>query len=85
MDAIFNRFLENAFTEAMELSQKSAVLRVRPLPPHPPSSYLCEYHVHHLRRTHSGARYLWSALSRRLFAIDRPAVVLESSLSAEPT
>ncbi len=54
MDAIFNRFLENAFTEAMELSQKSAVLRVRPLPPHPPSSYLCEYHVHHLRRTHSG-------------------------------
>lgn len=54
-DAVFYRFLENTFTEAMELMQKSDILRVSPIPPLPPSTYLFEFNLpFFLRRLPSG-------------------------------
>jgi len=54
MDAIFRRFLESAYSEAMELAEASDVLTLVPIPPQPPSTYLCEFRVQHLRRAGSG-------------------------------
>lgn len=54
MDAIFLRFLEASYEEATKLAAESDVLRLVPMPPHPPSAYVCDFLVPHLRRTDAG-------------------------------
>ncbi len=55
MDPIFLTFLENSRAEALALAQQSDVLRVIPLPPLPPSRYLCEFRLPCLRWRAGGA------------------------------
>lgn len=53
-DRVFANFLQNALIEARELAAESHVLRVCPMPPLPPSSYLCQFGLPYLRRLPSG-------------------------------
>lgn len=50
MDPVFHKFLEQAQTDALELAGKSALLDVIPVPPFPPSTYLCQFKLPYLRR-----------------------------------
>jgi hypothetical protein len=54
MDPVLYAFLQNTFVEATALAEKSDMLHLIPLPPLPPSTYLCEFDVHYLRRLRSG-------------------------------
>jgi hypothetical protein len=54
VDAVFYSFLENTYTEATALVQKSDVLKLFPIPPLPPAAYLCEFTLSYLRRLPSG-------------------------------
>jgi hypothetical protein len=54
MDPILSAFLENTLREAGDIAEKSDVLNLVPLPPLPPSAYLCEFAVPYLRRLASG-------------------------------
>jgi hypothetical protein len=59
-DRVFLAFLNNTLIQALSLVEESDVLRVlplpppHPLPPMPPSRYLCEFQVPYLRRLPSG-------------------------------
>jgi len=53
-DRIFDAFLRNSLVEAMELADESDCLTVRPLPPLPPSHYVCVFALPYLRRLASG-------------------------------
>ena len=54
MDRVLYAFLENSHTEATALAEQSDILQLTPLPPLPPSVYLCEFVVPYLRRLPSG-------------------------------
>ena len=54
IDPIFRAFLENTSKEAAEIATKSDVLNITPLPPLPPSSYLCEFSLEYIRRLPTG-------------------------------
>jgi hypothetical protein len=54
MDHVFRTFLENTASDAAALQQKSAVVAVDPLPPIPPSRYVCTFRVSYLRRLPTG-------------------------------
>lgn len=53
-DQVFMRFLQNSLIEAMELADPSDCLRLTPIPPLLPSSYLLAFDVQYLRRLPSG-------------------------------
>ncbi len=54
MDRVLYAFLENSHTEATALAEQSDILQLTPLPPLPPSVYLCEFAVPYLHRLPSG-------------------------------
>lgn len=53
-DRVFLAFLHNTLIQALALVEESDILRILPLPPLPPSRYLCEFQVPYLRRLPSG-------------------------------
>ena len=53
-DRVFLAFLHNTLTQALALMEESDILRVLPLPPMPPSRYLCEFQLPYLRRLPAG-------------------------------
>lgn len=54
MDRTFEHFLENTASDAAELQRTSDLVVLDPLPPSPPSRYLCRFSVAYLRRTPAG-------------------------------
>jgi hypothetical protein len=54
MSQVFEKFLENSLAEASALEKQSDVLELVPLPPLPPSTYLCKFAVPYLRRQADG-------------------------------
>lgn len=54
LDKVFHGFLENTFKEVKELAKRSEVVQISPLPPFPPSGYICEFRMPYLRRLSSG-------------------------------
>lgn len=61
MNPVFEAFLRNTFDEATALAEKSDVLRIAPIPPFPPSGYLCEFDVSYLRKRADGVVELKTA------------------------
>jgi hypothetical protein len=53
-DRVYLAFLQNTLVQTLALAEESDVLRVLPLPPLPPSRYLCEFQLPYLRRLPSG-------------------------------
>jgi hypothetical protein len=53
-DRVYTTFLENTLTQALALADESDILQVLPLPPLPPSRYLCQFKLPFLRRVPSG-------------------------------
>jgi hypothetical protein len=54
MDQIFRMFLENTAKDAVALQQKSEVATLAPLPPFPPSRYICTFRIPYLQRLPTG-------------------------------
>ena len=54
MDQVFQSFLENTAADAAALQRKSDIVALEPLPPLPPSRYVCTFEVPYLRRLPTG-------------------------------
>ena len=54
MDVVFQRFLENTASDAVDLQRTSDVVTLQALPPQPASRYVCEFRVPYLRRLPAG-------------------------------
>ncbi len=53
-DQVFLAFLHNTLIQALALAEVSEILHIFPLPPLPPSRYLCVFQLPYLRRLPSG-------------------------------